>query len=133
MEIKEDKHCSYIMPDGSRCGAYRQKDSSCCYLHDPDKVTERSLATKQGGQESIKSTDLEVIDGKRIRITRPKDIRLTLVRIMNLLRERRITPNEANAMCYACSQILRGLELVDIDARLSELEKLIQEQDAIQY
>lgn len=127
----EDKHCEYLREDGTRCMGYKQKGKGFCYTHDPDKAVERSVAVRKGGQECITSKDVEVADGRKIRVAKAKDIRITLVRIMNLLRERKISPTESNALTYTCSCLIRALELQELSKRLDSIAFALSQRDRL--
>lgn len=125
----ENKHCEHVREDGTRCMSYKQTEKRFCWIHDPDKAVERSVAVKKGGQECLISKNVEIADGRKIRVAKPKDIRLTLVRIMNLLRTRQITPMESNALTYTCSCLIRALELQELSKRLDSIVYELAQRD----
>ena len=127
----ESKHCEYVREDGTRCMSYKQTGKRFCWIHDPDKAVERSVAVRKGGQECIVSKDVEVSDGRKIRVAKAKDIRITLVRIMNLLRERKISPTESNALTYTCSCLIRALELQELSKRLDSIAFALSQRDRL--
>src|SRR5207253_3189241 len=41
--------CAFLMPDGSNCGAAHMRESTYCFLHDPEHAGEADEARRVGG------------------------------------------------------------------------------------
>ena len=43
------KHCEFIKPDGSQCGAFAMIGRDSCFIHSPTTARERAAARSRGG------------------------------------------------------------------------------------
>ena len=60
----------------------------------------------------------------RIRLENPRHVQRLLARTINYLHEGEITDNKARTIGYLCGIMLKGFETVEIEERLTELEKI---------
>ena len=63
---------------------------------------------------------------KRLKMSSSREIRRTVNRISNLLMNGRIDPKVANAIFYGCNIALGAIRVDDQQAKIDELEKILE-------
>lgn len=117
MTEDEDKHCTEILEDGSRCGAWRCSDDDRCFYHSPKHRKEADKARARGGRRNYvplawDDMELDTLD----------DAKLYLARGLNDLRKGAISPAILTAMASGVSALGRIIDLSDLDHRIEVLE-----------
>ena len=51
--------CAFLMGDGRRCGAARQREGTYCFMHDPDRAEDAAEARRLGGLRRRRESTLE--------------------------------------------------------------------------
>ncbi len=64
---------------------------------------------------------------KRIKMSTPQEVRRTLSRVANMVLNGELEAKEANAIMYACNSVLNAIRTDDQQAKLDELERLINQ------
>lgn len=64
---------------------------------------------------------------KRLTLKTPQDVRKALSRVSNLLINGELDPKTANAIIYSCNSILQSIRIDEQEAKLMELETMIDE------
>ena len=64
---------------------------------------------------------------KRLKMTTSRDVRRAVNRITNMLLNGEIDPKTANAILYGCNVCLGAIRVDDQQAKLDELEKIVEE------
>lgn len=64
---------------------------------------------------------------KRLKMTSSREVRRTVNRIANMLLNGEIDPKTANAILYGCNVCLGAIRVDDQQAKLDELESIIEE------
>lgn len=64
---------------------------------------------------------------KRLKMTTSREIRRAVNRITNMLLNGEIDPKTANAILYGCNVCLGAIRVDDQQAKLDELEKIVEE------
>lgn len=64
---------------------------------------------------------------KTMRMSTPGDIRRCIARINNMLLNDEIDPKRANAIIYGCNAALSAIRIDEQQAKLDELEKMVEE------
>lgn len=64
---------------------------------------------------------------KRLKITTSREVRRAVNRITNMLLNGEIDPKTANAILYGCNVCLGAIRVDDQQAKLDELEKIVEE------
>ena len=64
---------------------------------------------------------------KRLKMSTPREIRRTINRISNMLLNGELDPKTANALLDGCNVCLGAIRTDEQQARLDELEKLVEE------
>ena len=64
---------------------------------------------------------------KRLKMSSSRDVRRTVNRIANMLRNNEIDPKTANAILYACNVCLGAIRTDEQEKKLDELERLVKE------
>lgn len=67
---------------------------------------------------------------KRLKMTTSREVRRTVNRIANMLLNHEIDPRTANAVLYGCNVCLGAIRVDDQQAKLEELEKMVEEMRA---
>ncbi|MFW9942946.1 MAG: hypothetical protein ACFFFT_18060 [Candidatus Thorarchaeota archaeon] len=115
--------CVFIKNNGDRCEANSIHGSKFCYWHAPEiDKEEKQIARRRGGYANrhiIKESLPE------IRIKNIKDIVNLLEDTINGVRSGNLEINIANSLGYLSSQLIKALEISDLERRLEEIEKNI--------
>ena len=69
----------------------------------------------------------EIMERKRIKMSTPQEVRRTLSRVANMVLNGELEAKEANAIMYACNSVLNAIRTDDQQAKLDELERLINQ------
>ena len=64
---------------------------------------------------------------KRLKMTTSREVRRAVNRITNMLLNGEIDPKTANANLYGCNVCLGAIRVDDQQAKLDELEKIVEE------
>ena len=64
---------------------------------------------------------------KRLKKTTSREVRRAVNRITNMLLNGEIDPKTANAILYGCNVCLGAIRVDDQQAKLDELEKIVEE------
>jgi len=117
--------CIFIKEGNIKCRANAQSGKDYCFTHDPDKKRERALAVRKGGLVPKKvllnfQEDLVLDDAK--------DAKIFLAKIINGV-WRGVIPATpiANTLGFLIRCFLDAHDKADIEVRLDELEKKVEE------
>ena len=77
--------------------------------------------------EEINTQQDLMLGRKRLRLSSSRDVRRSLNRIANMLLNGEIDPKTANAILYSCSISLNAIRVDEQQAKLDELERLVEE------
>ena len=64
---------------------------------------------------------------KRLKMTTSREVRRAVNRITNMLLNGEIDPKTANAILYGCNVCLGAIRVDDQQAKLDELQKIVEE------
>ena len=64
---------------------------------------------------------------KRLKMTTSREVRRAVNRITNMLLNGEIDPKTANAILYGCNVCLGAIRVDDQQAKLDELEQIVEE------
>ncbi len=64
---------------------------------------------------------------KRLKMTTSREVRRAVNRITNMLLNGEIDPKTANAILYGCNVCLGAIRVDDQQAKLDELEKIVED------
>ena len=64
---------------------------------------------------------------KRLKMTTSREVRRAVNRITNMVLNGEIDPKTANAILYGCNVCLGAIRVDDQQAKLDELEKIVEE------
>lgn len=64
---------------------------------------------------------------KRLKMASARDIKRTMARVSNMILNGELEPKAANAIIYACNTTLSSIRIDEQEARLDELEQIINE------
>jgi len=113
--------CTFTTKEGTQCGFPAQNGLSVCFVHDPDKERERAEARRRGG-ESRKAPTLPV-GAPEFDLKTAEDVRAMLEDTINKVRAGQLDAKIANNLGYLSSQLLKAIEISDVEQRLDEIEK----------
>lgn len=117
--------CEFIKPNGERCGADAMKNSRLCFFHNPKVKKAKREAVIRGGKSPKKNYNpLEPIE-----IKDNKDVVKLIAQVINEAREGKIDIRLANCLFYGSGQLIKALEVADLEERVAKLEELLQQQN----
>lgn len=64
---------------------------------------------------------------KRLKMTTSREVRRTVNRIANLVLNGELSAKDANAILYACNVCLGAIRVDEQQAKLDELERIVEE------
>ncbi len=114
------KFCKHIKPDRQRCQAAPMEGAEYCYFHSPEKAKERAEARKKGGVNRR-------VGGRtnpgHYSIRTASDIMAILEIALNDAATLENSHSRIRSMGYLCGIALKGLEVSELEARVSALEE----------
>ena len=120
---KNSKQCSFMKLNGKRCCAWAMDNSEFCFTHNPETKDLRKEAVIKGGKGNKKEThSLDLI-----KVENSKDVVDLIVKTINELRTGLIDVRVANCTFYGSGQLIKALETSDLEKRLEEIEKILEE------
>ncbi|MFQ5664556.1 MAG: hypothetical protein ACE5HL_12085 [Terriglobia bacterium] len=108
LNIREEKRCVYVFPEGRRCKQRRWRGKEWCFQHDPEAGELRRYAGRPA---------------KGMRMTSAREVHELLVRTLEELRGQRISPGQAYAAGYLAQLVLRNLGAVKEELEEAELNE----------
>lgn len=66
---------------------------------------------------------------KRLRLSKPSDVRKTISRVANAVYNGEIEPKQANTILYACNSVLSSIRIDEQQKKIDELEQLLASQE----
>lgn len=122
--------CSATTADGTPCKMTEETPGlGLCRFHNPANADKWKAARIRGGKaRSFKSpilTDLENM------ACEPEDILNIVTVAMHLVIDRRMVPGAAQAIASLGSTALKAHEVINIQRRIEELERRLEEKDVI--
>jgi hypothetical protein len=120
------KTCRYVKASGKQCQAWALQDSEYCFMHDPLRAKERQEARRLGGlrRRREKATS-QVYDWAGLR-SASEVRRLLEVAVVDTLGLDN-SPARSRTLGQLASLSLKTLEMVEVEHRLSALEKAVRE------
>lgn len=64
---------------------------------------------------------------KRLKMETPREVRHAVTRVANMVLNGELDAKNANAILYACNVVLGAIRTDEQQARLDELEKMVEE------
>lgn len=119
--------CAYIQANGRTCQANAMKESSFCFVHNPETKEQHALAVTKGGQLSRK----DKLSLPPIVMKSPSDIVAILEEVTNGVRSGAIPSQMANTLAYVCSHALKAMEASTLDDRLELVESVLLERKVV--
>ena len=117
--------CEHKKRDGSQCKAPALTEKTCCALHaEPGRAAE--LGRRGRRRRAVYSAgDLKDFAAPKT----AADVRDLLAESMIEIRHGKLDPRVANALGYLSASYLRALEVSDLEARFSALERTQRTQE----
>jgi len=117
--------CEWIKASGKGCQANAMAGSRFCWFHDPKKTGDRARARRQGGLQRGKQVAVVSPDVPQVRLKRFRDVTRLLALTINQVRRGQTTSRVANTIGYLASVFFTCQEKVELDERLTALEKRV--------
>ena len=106
IETIKPNRCSFIMPDGNRCGGYQITDSIYCHVH--------------SGGKPAKSTTAESI------IKSPMHVLTYIGSLVKKAENGTLEPNIVNCITNALDKALKCQQIINVESRLKEIMAQLQ-------
>lgn len=120
-----NKQCKFIKPDGNQCGAYTIDGSKYCFSHCPNpevKQAKQQAVISGGKSENYKKLNLNL---KPVVLNDAGDVVKFLNTVINELRSGQIPPKIASCCGFLVNQLLRALEMSNLERKITAIEKVI--------
>ncbi len=118
------KNCKKILENGEQCGGYNITDSKFCFSHDPNSRDLKELAVRKGGLTVKKNSMLSL---PVVQIQSKSDVPKLLTTVIAEVREGTIDLKAANTLGYLAGILIKAYELVNMEERIEEIEKVVLE------
>jgi len=119
------KQCKFIRKNGQRCKAIPLRNSGLCLFHNPKTKRIRKEAAINGG----KSSNKDFAPLEEIKVKNHQDIVILISKVINEIRQKKIDVRSANSIFYGSGQLIKAIEIADLEERVSKLEKTFKEQE----
>ncbi len=106
------------------CKAYPLKGGNYCFAHDPDRQQIRRAEQSRGGKAS---TAPKTLDSEKFPLQSIPQVKDMLERVTNAVLNGEIDINRARVAGYLASLIMGCLKDYDLEKRMEELEKKLEE------
>ncbi len=115
-----DRQCSGITRNGARCARSAEGPNGFCWLHDPTRSEDRKRAARAGGRARSSSQEVQQIKARLSELADDVLKRKVQTKIGA------VTAQILNTLLRAVSVELKAREQEEIEARLAELEELLE-------
>lgn len=121
IKTKSPEKCIAITENGTRCNMWSLKDSQYCFAHDPDVAVERDFARHKGGKRTRTphAGDENTIPSE---FNTVEDAKQVLLYALAELLPMSNTPGRARLLLQVHSELVKSLEMSDLEKRLQALE-----------
>jgi len=126
MQKNSSKKCAFVKPDGKNCDAWAMTDSDFCFTHNPKTKKQKKIAVRKGGKANRKKySPLEIVEIKDNR-----DVAKLITTTINEVRQGLADVRVANCIFYGSGQLIKAMEIVDLEERLTKIEEILSEKKA---
>jgi len=108
--------CTFIKPDGQRCKAWSQRESTYCFAHDPKLAAKRAAWRKAGGERG------PIRDGAPIEARTVGEVQEQLWAVLGASWELSNSGERTRALVGVLALILKTLEVGELEERVAALE-----------
>ena len=77
--------------------------------------------------------EVDTVSKFQFKTSTPKEVRVTLSKLVNLVANGKIGVKEANCITYICNAILQGIRLDSLESEIQELKEIIEKMEAGEY
>jgi hypothetical protein len=117
--------CQFIKENGKQCMANAMVGSNFCFLHNPEiSQDNKRQAQIKGGKANIIRIN-QILDP--IEIKQPNDVVILLEDVINRVRSGELDVRVANTLAYVSGQILKALEVSEVNKKVATIERIILE------
>jgi len=113
--------CTFIKPDGQRCGAWSQRESINCFAHDPKLAAKRAAWRKAGGERG------PIKNGDPVEARTVGEVQEQLWATLGATWELKNSGERTRALVGVLALLLRTLEVGELEERVKALEMLQRE------
>lgn len=64
-----------------------------------------------------------------LHLSSPKEVRAALTKVVNEIRENKLSPQQGNAIITGCNTILQSIRIDEQDRKIAELEALLDDKE----
>lgn len=119
------KRCQALNRRGEPCGGYAGAGSVFCFSHDPARAAERKAARSRGGR-ARHGRRLGAGGGAPVEIENVADVVRLVERAINDLLILENSVQRSRTLGYLAGVAIKALEIGDLEARLSEIERVLR-------
>ena len=118
--------CSHTLVNGQKCKAYAIDDGSgLCINHNPETRNIKRMAVVNGGKAPKTARLKNRLPA--VPIENPRDLVTFLASLINELRTNKIEPKKAATLSYIGANLIKAMELVELNDRIEKVEKIVLE------
>lgn len=117
--------CKFIKSNRKQCNANAMRDREFCFTHNPETKEAKKEAVTRGGKSPKKNYNpLPPIEMKSV-----SGVAEMLNRVANAVMAGEIDLRVANCLGYLSGHLSKALEVSDIEKRVEEIEKQLEEKN----
>lgn len=124
--------CKYKTIQNGQCEAFAMKNNDFCFTHNPEVKEQHLKAAAKGGTAT---RDIGNILLPEIQINQPADVVVLLQQTINKVRAVRqdgtMDIRTANCIGYLAGQLIKAIEVSDLESRLGLIEQVIFERKSL--
>lgn len=123
--------CSFQTKEGT-CESYAMKSSNYCFTHNPDAKERHLEAASKGGAVSRDLGSISLTKVPLKQITHVIDLLEDTINKVRVVKEdATMDIRVANCVGYLAGQLMKAIELSDLESRLEVVERIIFERKSL--
>lgn len=121
------RRCEAQTKAGQRCGGFAQTGRPYCFMHDPERAADRNKAQARGGRAKLGRRLQGAAELGGLDLDTPSAALAVVGAALRDLAGLENSVARGRAILYGAGLILKAYEQAELEARLTELEKRIED------
>lgn len=126
-----NKRCIFIKENGEQCNSIPMKNSAFCYFHNPEMEAERLESKRNGGKKKVivvsENVNSKLLNNLPFKLRNAKQISKFYELLINETLAGNLDLRVSTGLSYILSGLLKSLELSEMEERIINIEKLLNE------
>jgi hypothetical protein len=126
-----NKRCKFVKKSGEICNAIQMKNSDFCYFHSPETEEERKQNIRNGGKKKVivvsENVNSKLLNNLPFKLRNAKQVSRFYELLINETLAGNLDLRYSTGISYILSGLLKSLELSEMEERIINIEKLLNE------